>query len=483
MNHQAVNPYLPSYEYIPDAEPYVFGERVYIYGSHDKFNGYFFCLNDYLCWSAPTDDLSDWRMEGTIYFKKQDPLNKKGRYPMYAPDVTRGIDGRYYLYYTIGIIGVMSVAVCDEPAGKYEFLGHVRFSNGHIWGAHSGEPFPFDPAVLTDDDDRVYLYSGFALKTPAIFSRMKCLKNPGGVVMELEQDMLTIKKGPELLFPRRKNNPPIDFLDHEFFEASSIHKINNKYYFIYSSWHNHELCYAISDHPMKNFSFGGTLVSIGDLYLDGNKDESKAKNYLGNTHGSIIKIKDRWYVFYHRQTNRHSFSRQACAESITMLDDGNFIQAEVTSCGLNNIPLKGIGKYQAYIACNLWSNSGTARYDILFPRIRLRNHPYFTQTGKDGDESSIQCIANMRHGSVAGFKYFDFNSTNNIRIEIDGKCEGEMVISNKSDFKYIGAKISINIKNSFLNISSDLNLPSGKQALFFKFLGKGKLNFYSFELY
>ena len=34
---QAVNPYLPSWEYVPDGEPYVFGDRVYVYGSHDFF--------------------------------------------------------------------------------------------------------------------------------------------------------------------------------------------------------------------------------------------------------------------------------------------------------------------------------------------------------------------------------------------------------------------------------------------------------------
>ena len=31
MKKQALNPYLPSYEYIPDGEPYVFGDRVYMY--------------------------------------------------------------------------------------------------------------------------------------------------------------------------------------------------------------------------------------------------------------------------------------------------------------------------------------------------------------------------------------------------------------------------------------------------------------------
>lgn len=53
MNRQAVNPYLPSWEYIPDGEPHVFNGRVYVYGSHDRFNAPIFCVNDYVCWSAP----------------------------------------------------------------------------------------------------------------------------------------------------------------------------------------------------------------------------------------------------------------------------------------------------------------------------------------------------------------------------------------------------------------------------------------------
>ena len=73
MKNQAYNPYLPSWEYVPDGEPHVFEDRLYVYGSHDKFNGTQFCMNDYVCWSAPLDDLSDWKMEGTIYKKEQDP--------------------------------------------------------------------------------------------------------------------------------------------------------------------------------------------------------------------------------------------------------------------------------------------------------------------------------------------------------------------------------------------------------------------------
>ena len=58
MKKRVVNPYLPSYEYVPDGKPHVFDGRLYIFGSHDRFGSKSFCANDYTCWSAPCDDLS-----------------------------------------------------------------------------------------------------------------------------------------------------------------------------------------------------------------------------------------------------------------------------------------------------------------------------------------------------------------------------------------------------------------------------------------
>ena len=43
MKKQAFNPYLPSWEYVPDGEPHVFGDRVYLYGSHDMYSGWGYC--------------------------------------------------------------------------------------------------------------------------------------------------------------------------------------------------------------------------------------------------------------------------------------------------------------------------------------------------------------------------------------------------------------------------------------------------------
>ena len=134
MKKQAFNPYLPSWEYTPDCEPYVFGDRVYSYGSHDRFNSLMYCLNDYVCYSAPVDDLSDWRYEGVIYKKTDDPLNKEGLACLYAPDVTQGSDGRYYLYYVLDHVSVVSVAVSDTPAGRYEFYGCEKLQEIHFYG-------------------------------------------------------------------------------------------------------------------------------------------------------------------------------------------------------------------------------------------------------------------------------------------------------------------------------------------------------------
>ena len=85
----------------------------------------------------------------------------------------------------------------------------------------------------------------------------------------------------------------------------------------------------MSDRPDEDFRFGGTLVDQGDLYLDGRSDEAHALNYLGNTHGGMVELNGDWYIFYHRQTNRHSYSRQACAERLKRTPEGGFLQADL----------------------------------------------------------------------------------------------------------------------------------------------------------
>lgn len=102
-NKAAVNPYLPSWEYVPDAEPHIVDGRVYIYGSHDLFNGLNFCLGDYVCWSAPVDDLGNWRYEGVIFKREQDPARRRSVLQMvWQHRNDPGIGREVLLYYFMG---------------------------------------------------------------------------------------------------------------------------------------------------------------------------------------------------------------------------------------------------------------------------------------------------------------------------------------------------------------------------------------------
>jgi len=479
MKEQAFNPYLPNYEYVPDGEPYVFDNRVYVYGSHDRFSGVHYCENDYVCWSAPIDNLCDWRNEGIIYKKTQDPLGQKGDRLLFAPDVQKGHDGRYYLYYALDFSSNISVAVCDRPAGKYVFYGHIHYKDGTILGTREDDIFQFDPGVLVDDDGKVYLYSGFC---PPNFPWKKLdaqtKPNKGGMVVELQTDMITIKEDPKYIFPDKLHGKGTDFEGHEFFEASSMRKLGDTYYFVYSSINGHELCYATSKSPISNFQFRGTIVSNGDIYMNGRTEEN-ALNYTGNNHGSIVEINENWYIFYHRQTNKNQYSRQACAERIQIERDGSIRQVEMTSCGLNDGALEGIGEYAASIACNLMSMTGAIPYDNG-NKINA-SHPYFTQEGQDRDENPNQYIANMSNGAIAGFKYFRFIDTRKIFIKVRGYGIGEIQVSTAIGSDLV-ARVVISPSQEWKVFQEDLKIDNGINALYFTYIGIGAIDLYSFTL-
>lgn len=465
---QVINPYLPSWEYVPDGEPYVFGDRVYVYGSHDFFNGDVYCMGDYVCWSAPVNDLGDWRCEGVIYRKDQDPKNTDLQGNLYAPDVTQGPDGRYYLYYVLSSWGNVSVAVCDTPAGQYEFYGYVHYQDGTLLGEGQKEDPQFDPGVITENG-RTYLYTGFCgYKDP---------NRHGPMVTVLGEDMLTIIEEPVFIAPSSAYSAGSSFEGHEFFEAPSIRKKGDTYYFIYSSVLYHELCYATSKNPVKGFTYQGVLVSGGDLHIDSYKPAEKCAYYTANNHGSMVEINGDWYVFYHRHTNGTNYSRQGCFEKLKFAPDGSILQAEMTSCA-GVAPLRGEGEYPTYIACNLF-NDIDATYvpwsgwmDDRFPKI--------TQEGGDGDEKPGY-IANMRNSATAGFKYFDCKGIHKVTIRTKGYATGRMIVRTAWDGEELGS-IPIGYANVWHDTSADITIPDGIHALYFTFEGEGHLQFAAFIL-
>lgn len=481
MKKPVFNPYLPSYEYIPDGEPRVFGGRLYIYGSHDRFDGADFCLNDYVCWSAPTVDLSDWRCEGVIYRKEQDPRNTDGKMHMCAPDCVQGPDGRYYLYYQLHALQCISVAVSDSPSGPFSYMGAVKHPDGTPWGEKKGDSFAFDPGVLVDDDGKVYLYVGHS-PVPGFYKTILKLRGnrvEEAVCLELEPDMMTVKGGEHPIVPGPLKAKGTEYEGHGFFEASSIRKINGSYYYVYSSVLSHELCYAVSAHPDRDFRYGGTLVSIGDIGFSGN---TTPLNYTGNTHGGMAEINGQWYIFYHRQTNLQKCARQGCAEKLTVQPDGSIAQAEMTSCGLNDGPLPAKDTYEARIACNLSSREGTFPYLKVREKNKKKLHPYFTQNGSDREENGDQYIANLCDGAWAGFKYFSFEGDETVvTVKVRGAANGKLnlyIDRGKAPVALILVRPAI----AYREFSATLSVPSGVHPLYWVYEGEGTIDFSEFSI-
>ena len=482
------NPYLPLTEYIPDGEPHVFGDRLYLYGSHDAIRGEAYCERHYNVWSAHVGNLKDWHNHDVSYLRDGDPTNRSDTLQLWAPDAAQGPDGRYYLYYCYSFYPEIGVAVSDSPAGPFRFYGHVHYPESILGGKTVQEEMVFDPAVLVDDDGRVWLYYGFCpacekeMKIPEFppemleqmpESRRKMLEELSrmkfgeySMVMELEQDMVTAKELPRRLIPGGHHTAGTGFEGHGFFEASSIRKIRGRYYFVYSSHKSHELCYAVSDRPDSGFTYGGTIISNGDIGLDGRDTPVYP---LSNNHGGIACIGEDAYIFYHRATDGNEFSRQGCAERITIGPDGRIAQVEMTSCGLNGGPLPASGSYPAGICCHL--TDPTVINKIDYTDLGLKAQVRVTE------QQNTSFITAIKDSTTIGYKYFAFDGSCTLALEIRGSFTGTVMVSRRPDGTEEIGRAEVGPAGDGWRLQPVRIRPAaGKGALYLRFSGSGSLD-------
>lgn len=506
----AQNPYLPLWEHIPDGEPYVFedpdkpGEyRVYIYGSHDTLKE-FYCGRDQVVWSAPVDDLCNWRYDGiifkSVYDRDGNLLNASGEGDvLYAPDVTERVeDGRkvYYLYPNnqAGDRNSM-VARSLRPDGPFEVINWSKDDPAKTEGV-----LKFDPAVFVDDDGRVYGYWGFDESWAA----------------ELDPvTMASVKEGHEAvkLIPTRKEDK-----EFRFFEASSIRKIQDKYVFIYSRWTNEgefglpstnfTLAYAYGDNPLGPYTYGGTIIDGRGRGTDGNGNIIPTAYPCGNTHGSICEIDGKWWVFYHRQAGLTEYCRQAMVAPIEVrVEKGKggkvyISEGEVTSEGFSVEGLNPFHTTPAGIACH-----------VTGPRPAYATYPHYhfsgsylkatyldteSFTGPFNNKIPDSPVVNNTSGSIVGYKYFNLDALRrscNPRLMfnlVPGGMDGEVSIMLDSPYESKGGRVvgTLKIDASMPQTMTELSAPvdlggaKGKHALYFVFRGasdKSICDLYSFR--
>jgi hypothetical protein len=213
-----------------------------------------------------------------------------------------------------------------------------------------------------------------------------------------------------------------------FFEASSIRRVGNKYVTIFSGYSgpeygvgssNSTLRYAFADSPLGPWKSGGVVVDSRGPVLSEDGSKIVTTNSGHNTHGSIQEINGQWYVFYHRPPRGFGFARQAVVAPVTIKWDekpvaqgGNLVitgfdpyakdqvwtvkdsqgkeykGAEVTSEGFNYYGLDPYKYYSAGYTCYL-------------------SDPGLQQDSWDIWDNHMP-ITNMKNGNIVGFKYFGF---------------------------------------------------------------------------
>ena len=393
---KGANPYMPLWEHVPDGEPRVFehnGEkRVYVYGSHD-IERREYCGRNYVVWSAPVTDLTDWTCHGVSYETHYDSI-------LYAPDVVKKGD-TYYLYAAEKRGGLIVVASAKAPWGPFENPVETKLG--------------FDPGILVDDDGRVYAYWG-GCAAPCY-------------IAELEEDMATIREGTLVSNPLGHSTCPWNPVDDGhislidgFFEASSPRKVLGKYVYIYSKRYekpvpelgvfepnNGFLSYRFSDSPFGPFIGGGDISFNGGEILRDAEGVGTMTYPWGNNHGSIMEVNGKWYVFYHRQTGVNEFSRQAMLEPVDValgsdgalyIGDIRYLNGEPVSS--RPVEMTSQGAHVNGLDAFSWISAGYACH-IHGSRQRAYVEPRYEQR----DDISTPVVG-ITSGTTVGFRYLQF---------------------------------------------------------------------------
>lgn len=295
---QAQNPIIQT-SYTADPAPMVWGDRLYLYTSHDEDGSTWFTMNDWKLYS--TEDMVNWTEHPM-------PLSYKtfdwaGGDAWAAQCVER--DGKFYMYVPVtdrkGDTAI-GVAVADSPYGPfYDPIGKplVQAEWGNI-----------DPTVMVDDDGQAYLYWG----------------NPNCFYVKLNEDMISysgdIVRVPmtEEAFGKREGDPQRATL---YEEGPWLYKRGELYYLFFAAGPIPEhLGYATSDSPEGPWKNGDTLMPTAGRSF--------------TNHPGVADFKGNTYLFYHNGAlpGGDGFNRSVCVVPLKFNADGSIPVVEMDDRGI-----------------------------------------------------------------------------------------------------------------------------------------------------
>ncbi|MGD0767441.1 MAG: family 43 glycosylhydrolase [Tepidisphaeraceae bacterium] len=290
----------------------VFGDRLYVYASHDQPDANYWDMVDWRLLS--TTDMATWKDHGSIFSLKGFAWATRWAW---APDCVNA-NGKYYLFLPVDRSKI-GVAVGDTPEGPFkDAIGKPLIDNA-LMPAAGAEPI--DPAVLIDDGGGSYLY--FGCRAPKV---VKLNPSMTGLAGEIQDVVFLDSHGAPIELAQPGQNP---VLPQGYGEGPFVFKRGGKYYFVYSNgWApTSTQVYAMADNPMGPFTYAGKVMEHAASVTQ---------------HGSVVQFRGKWYVFYHTSelSNGNSFRRSVCVDELTFGEDGKINVVTPTHAGPAPLPAR-----------------------------------------------------------------------------------------------------------------------------------------------
>lgn len=289
-------------KFTADPAPYVHGDTVYLYTTHDEDYAEGFAMKDWLLYTST--DMVNWQDHGAVASLK-DFKWYKGDNGAWAEQVIER-NGKWYMYCPIHGHGI-GVLVADSPYGPFEDpLGKPLVWRQEHW-------YDIDPTVWIDDDGQAYMYWG----------------NPNTYCVKLNEDMISTDG--EIM----TMDPISDYQEGPWMWSRKNDKGEKWYYLAFASTCCPEgIGYAMSKSPTGPWEHKGHIMN-------------HTPQTRGN-HPGIIDFKGKSYCFglnydvFRFETSRHAERRSVSAAEMKYNPDGTiqelpyFLDCELNQVGTFN---------------------------------------------------------------------------------------------------------------------------------------------------
>jgi arabinoxylan arabinofuranohydrolase len=309
----AENPII-SHKYTADPSAMVYNGRVYVYCSSDEDNNNGYQIYKYTLISS--DDMVNWTDHGEVFNVKS---VASWASMAYAPTCVYR-NNKFYLYFPNSGENI-GVAVADKPEGPFKDPLGKSLVNKSM--PNCNVEWCFDPCAFVDNDGKAYLTFGGG--STGIGTNLR--------IIRLNDDMIST------------SGIAVTINAASSFEASFLHKYNNKYYFSYATNGASKIDYLMSDSPMSGFTYKGTVLP------------NPPKDMGNNNHASIVEFNKIWYIFYHdRSVSNAVYKRSVCVDLVTYNTDGTMKQTTCTTAGPAQI--KSLNPFDTVQAETIGKQSG-----------------------------------------------------------------------------------------------------------------------------